>query len=113
VTEKPEIVLAAQKAPSQSNYDTLLQKYFGSQWQTAHKVMMCESRGNPTAHNNNWLTGDDSWGLMQINLFGPLKYSRPDATLLVNPEFNIRYAAGMYHSQGWKPWGCARRMGIV
>lgn len=70
--------------------------------------MLCESGGNPAAHNNNAHTGDDSWGLMQINRFGKLAQVRPASHLLTDPEFNIRYAAGMYRAQGWRPWSCRK-----
>ena len=46
----------------------------------AHKVAwliaMRESRGNPRAHNNNASTGDNSYGLFQINMRGYLGQAR-------------------------------------
>lgn len=38
----------------------------------AAAIMMAESGGNPTSHNGNAATGDDSYGLWQINMKGSL-----------------------------------------
>lgn len=43
---------------------------------TAVAIAMAESRGNPSARNDNADTGDDSWGLWQINYFGNLAEGR-------------------------------------
>lgn len=74
----------------------------------AIRVAKCESGLRPNAHNYNPATGDDSWGVFQINRYGRLKYGRPEPDKLVNYKFNIKYAYEMYCSQGWKPWSCAR-----
>lgn len=42
----------------------------------AAAIMMAESGGNPTAHNGNAATDDDSYGLWQINMRGDLGPSR-------------------------------------
>lgn len=65
-----------------------------------------ESSGNPMAHNFNPKTGDDSYGLWQINLLGKMgpermkKFglSRPED--LYNPETNARVALQMYRERG-------------
>jgi len=91
-------------------FDGLLKLHFGSSWEYARKIMICESGGWEYSHNGDARTGDDSWGLFQINLFGSLKYGRPSPDYLSNPEQNIAYAAGMWRSQGWKPWSCRHKV---
>ena len=96
-----------------SNLDPLLQKYFGKNWQTAKAIAKCESGLNPLAHNFSNRTKDDSYGLFQINLYGKLAKGRPSGSWLLNAENNIKYAAQMSNGgKNWKPWSCARKLGI-
>lgn len=90
-----------------SNYDGLLQAHFGSSWLIARAVMMAESGGRSDAIGDGHLTYyvngikfGYSVGLFQIRQLP----GRPSTTSLMSPEFNIRHAAGMWRSQGWKPW---------
>jgi len=66
--------------------------------------MKAESGGNPNAHNLNHKTKDDSYGLFQINLYGGLAKSRPQGWQLLDPEFNVKYAAELQGKQSWKIW---------
>ena len=92
----------------------LLTKYFGSAAGQAQLIMSCESGGVPTKHNYNPATGDDSWGLFQINRYGSLAAGRPSADWLVVAENNIQYAANMHARSGWSPWAnCARKNGLI
>lgn len=43
---------------------------------TAVAIALAESSGNPAAHNRNASTGDDSYGLWQINMLGSLGPAR-------------------------------------
>ena len=96
----------------------LVEKYFpATQVNNALAIMRCESGGNPTRHNYNPSTGDNSWGLYQINLYGANAKNRPPAEQLINGEFNIQYAAQMYSwmgrfgsTGGW--YNCSRNNGI-
>lgn len=92
----------------------LLAKHFGAAASQAQLIMNCESGGVPTKHNFNPNTGDDSWGLFQINRYGALALSRPGSDWLVVAENNISYATGMYQRSGWSPWhNCARKAGLI
>lgn len=96
-----------------SGLDPLLKKYFGTNWQTAKAIAKCESGLNPLAHNFSNKTKDDSYGLFQINLYGKLAKSRPSGEWLLNAENNISYAAQMSSGgKNWKPWSCARKLGV-
>lgn len=73
--------------------------------QTAIAVAKAESGLRPDAHNYNPATGDNSYGIFQINLYGSLANSRPAPNKLVDYKFNVEYAYNMWKSQGWTPWG--------
>lgn len=74
----------------------------------AWAVAMKESTGRPFAHNKNSNTGDNSYGLFQINMIGSLGPARRDQyglktnKELFNPLINAKIA---YHmSNGGKDW---------
>lgn len=104
-----EIVEIEEKEPT---IEELVRRY---DW-PAHEalaIMDCESGGDPTAHNLNHKTRDDSWGLYQINRYGSLK-NRPSAEWLKVPENNIEYAYKMWQRRGWLDWlNCARKKGLL
>jgi hypothetical protein len=77
---------------------------------------MKESTGRPYAHNQNSNTGDNSYGLFQINMIGSLGPARREQFGLVTNEdlFNpLTNAAIAYRiSEGgtnWGPWGGVSR----
>jgi len=94
------------------NYADLIKKNFSpDQWNNAYRVMMGESGGRSDAVGDNFpIRGETipSVGLFQIRTLP----GRPSAEQLSDPEFNVRYAAQMQKTQGWKPWTAARKLGI-
>lgn len=77
-----------------------IKQYFpASAWCTAYGVMLRESGGDPEATNESGI--ERSYGLFQVNV-----NAHPDVSKaqLYDPEFNVRYAGGLYASQGWQPW---------
>ena len=50
--------------------------FSGAGLSMAYKIAMAESGGNPGAHNGNAGTGDNSYGLFQINMLGAMGPSR-------------------------------------
>jgi len=84
----------------------------GQALHTAWAVAMKESTGNPLAHNGNSSTGDNSYGLFQINMIGKLgaarteKYGLSQYDDLFDPYVNARVAFQM-SSEGneWGAWG--------
>jgi hypothetical protein len=73
-------------------------------WGTAMK----ESTGRPLAHNRNSNTGDNSYGLFQINMIGSLgparlkQFGLKDNKDLFNPYVNAKIAFKM--SDGGRDW---------
>lgn len=82
---------------------------------TMTAVAMRESRGNPRAHNRNPRTGDDSYGLWQINMIGAMGPARRRSfgitsnEQLFDPATNARAAfilsdkgTSTYHWTGYR-----------
>ena len=85
----------------------------GKALKTAWAVVMRESRGRPVAHNKNAKTGDNSYGLFQINMLGSMGVDRlakfqdkigiKKVTDLLDPVANAK--AAYYMTAGGKDWG--------
>ena len=77
----------------------------------AWAIAMKESRGNPLSHNGNRDTGDNSFGLFQINMVDSLGQDRRDKfsleynAQLLNPVVNAKIAYHMSNQgENWKSW---------
>jgi len=70
----------------------------------ANSILLCESSGSTTVRNFNESTGDDSYGLFQINLYGKLSEERPSVDDLKNPIKNVEFAYELYKKHGWNDW---------
>ena len=74
-------------------------------------IAMGESSGNPRAHNLNASTGDNSYGLMQINMLGQMgadrraQFGLSSNEELFDPITNFAAAKTIYDSQGLGAWG--------
>jgi hypothetical protein len=81
---------------------------------TMAAVGMAESTGNSGVRNTNPDTGDDSFGLWQINMIGNLgpdrlrRYGLRSAEDLKDPETNARVMASMFKTDGITAWGAYR-----
>ena len=80
----------------------------GSHLKEAWAIAKKESHGNPLNHNGNRKTGDNSYGIFQVNMLGQLgvdrraKYGLASNAELLNPVKNAQIA---YHmSNGGKNW---------
>ena len=76
-------------------------------WAVAKK----ESTGRPLAHNGNVSTGDNSYGLFQINMLGELgeerrkKFGLDSNAELLNPVVNAQVAYHMSDGgENWSAW---------
>lgn len=115
-TESPQSVFLRQKVPSEPQKDALrgvhaLIKQYNWHIPTILRIMECESHFNPRAHNYNPRTGDDSYGLMQINMLGKMGESRRARFNITNkdlfdPAINIEVAYKIYLDQGYSAWSC-------
>ena len=81
---------------------------------TVAAIALAESSGNPRAHNPNADTGDNSYGLMQINMLGGMGPERRNQFGIQNneelfvPLKNMQAARRVYDSQGWNAWSVYR-----
>lgn len=98
------------KSLDKSELKDLLQAvgFEGKALRTAWSVAMKESNGRPIAHNNNINTGDNSYGIFQINMLGDLgadrreKFNLQSNKELLDPVTNAKVA---YHmSNGGADW---------
>jgi hypothetical protein len=80
----------------------------GQDLKEAWAIAKKESNGNPLSHNGNRKTGDNSYGLFQVNMLGSLGDARRDKfnlasnAELFNPVVNAQIAHHM--SDGGKDW---------
>jgi hypothetical protein len=83
----------------------------GSHLNAAVKIAFCESSFNTNAHNT---TGEDSRGLMQINVSANANPQYKNYNLF-NPEVNTKVAYQIYSNRNktFKDWTCARTLGLV
>jgi Lysozyme like domain len=83
----------------------------------ATAIALAESSGNPDAHNNNRATGDDSFGLWQINMIGKLgperrrQFGISRNEELLDPLTNARAAHSVFSSPpgGFPQWSTFKR----
>jgi hypothetical protein len=86
--------------------------FAGNRQIIAVAVALAESNGDFDAHNYNLATGDDSWGLWQINMLGRMgpdrrkKLGIKSNEELRNPSVNARGAFLVYREAGgsFRPW---------
>ena len=115
VQEKPKASLQKYEAhreqlkPRQLKELLSLVGFEGTALKQAWAIAMKESTGRPTSHNGNANTGDNSYGLFQINMIGGLgedrrnKFDLKQNSDLFNPVRNAEIA---YHmSNGGKDFG--------
>jgi len=82
----------------------------GHSLKVAWAVAMKETHGNPLAHNYNPRTGDNSYGMFQVNLYGTLKgrvkeFGLKSANDLKDPITNAQIAYRMSSGgKNWTPW---------
>jgi hypothetical protein len=90
----------------------IISGFEGKGLKIAFGIVMKESTGRPYAHNKNSNTGDNSYGLFQINMIGSLGPARREQfglennEDLFNPLTNAAIAYKMSDSgKNWGPWG--------
>jgi hypothetical protein len=83
----------------------------GHELKVAWAVVMKESRGHPLSHNKNRSTGDNSYGLFQINMIDNLGAARREKlglksnAVLLDPVTNVKAAYHMTNGgKNWSAW---------
>lgn len=86
--------------------------FTGKGLRTAWSVAMRESNGRPVAHNDNVRTGDNSYGIFQVNMLGSLgtdrraKYDLSTNADLFDPVTNAKVVFHMTNGgTDWSSWG--------
>lgn len=75
---------------------------YGADSKIVSKVIQCESEFNPNAHNPN---GEDSWGLVQINLDSHPEITKEQA---LDTNFSINYLVENISNGRGKMWSSWR-----
>jgi len=90
--------------------------FTGNGLRIAYAVAMAESSGNARAHNPDASTGDNSYGLFQINMLGAMgperrrQYGLSSNDDLFDPYVNAKVAFKMSNGgQNWGPWSTYKR----
>ena len=78
--------------------------YYNVNEDTLHKVINCESKYNPLAHNS---VGENSWGLVQINLNAHKTITVEQAT---DRNFAIDFLAKNIKNGKGSMWTCYRKL---
>jgi cell wall-associated NlpC family hydrolase len=85
--------------------------FHGQALDTAVAVALAESGGRPTAHNGNVGTGDNSYGLFQINMLGTMgparmkEFGLTSYDQLYDPVINAKAAYRISNGgTNWQPW---------
>jgi hypothetical protein len=88
----------------------------GKSLRTAFGIVLKESTGRPYAHNQNSATGDNSYGLFQINMIGSLgparrsEFGLASNEELFSPLKNAQIAYIISDGgSNWGPWGGVSR----
>lgn len=83
----------------------------GSHLNAALQIAYCESGYNSNAHN---LAGEDSRGLMQINVAANANPQYKNYNLF-DPGINTRVAYQIYSNRNYtfRDWTCAHKLGLV
>ena len=82
----------------------------GQDANTMAAIAMAESSGNPGAHNRNAGTGDNSYGLAQINMLGSMgparlkQFGLQRNEQLLDPQTNFKAAKQVRDSSGFGAW---------
>ena len=113
VVEDPLADFKNAKSLDKAELKDLLQAvgFEGKSLRTAWAVAMKESNGRPIAHNNNTNTGDNSYGIFQINMLGDLgadrreKFNLQTNKELFDPVTNAKIAYHMSNrGADWTSW---------
>jgi len=99
-----------------SEIESLICQYFKGNCEDAIKVAKCESGLRPHAVGDHaieyFVDGEPfgkSYGIFQIRHLP----GRPDPEKLLDPVFNIEYAANLYNRSSWNPWlNCSYKLGL-
>ena len=113
--DMPRDVETREYTRSRDDVKLMIKEVFGKDSDNAIKIADCESDFVYNKHNYNVKTGDDSWGIFQVNRYGKLALTRPSAENLIDPMFNIKYAKQLFDSAGGfsRDWRVCSRLNKI
>ena len=104
----PEVIPVLEPKPQKLAINTIIGQYDWNQ-EIAYKIMFCESSGNPKVYNPEQHKGcKGSLGLFQIACVHS-KYVN-ELSDFYDVETNVAVAYKIYQLEGWKPWGCFKKI---
>jgi hypothetical protein len=83
---------------------------FGPVAGEARAIANCESKMDPNA-----VSPTDDHGLFQINGVHQGSFTKVTGqpwSAIYDPHHNAQFAKWLYDRQGWRPWTCARKVGL-
>ncbi len=108
-----DVVCDDERQLDRDGIERLIRETFPEDPDTAVRIAHCESRLDPTRVGDTH-TAYSSYGVFQIRLLpGRVKYAGLTAEKLLDARANIAYARKIYDRFGWRPWTCARIVGVV
>ena len=81
-----------------------VRKYFPNDYKLVYRIIQCESGWNPNA-----VSKTHDYGLMQINRIWWNRGELGDGAWR-NVDYNLLKAKYVYSIQGWRAWGCYKKM---
>lgn len=87
---------------SDDSLEGLIERYFPpSEWETAYRVALCESRGDANATG---ALGEASYfQIHPVNFWLFAQFPDPNPW---HPKQNVIVASQLWAKQGWSPWAC-------
>lgn len=107
IRTRPRVVVPFDKAPIVAYIESL----WGARAQQAIAVFNCESGLNPNAFNPE--TASKLKGITKFSSYGVAQINAAFDERLYDYKFNLDVAYQMYLNRGWRPWTCARKLGII
>jgi hypothetical protein len=95
------------KKKKQQSIKDMIRDVFGPQADEALAVARCESHFQ--ASEVNWL---GATGVFQIRRMHNWRVKKVHGKDLLDPMTNVRVAYSLMKDEGWRPWVCARMLGI-
>lgn len=106
VTKPPEP--KKKRASKERSVEDIIRDEWGKRAPEALRVAACESKLDARARNRSGATG-----VFQIMPVHDWRVKKVKGKHLRDASTNVRVARHLYKDQGWRPWTCARMLGLT